>query len=132
MKVFFDTNVWLSATLFPGLCAELLSRCVEDRYVFLTSPLVREEAIAVLAQKFPRRTDAPGLFDANWEEVERIADVAEPADDNDMRLVAAAVAAGVDLFVTGDTRVQGWRQSGAMRIVSPREAWGVMFQPSGT
>lgn len=127
MKVFFDTNVWLSATLFPGLCAELLLRSVEEGHALLTTRLVREEAVAVLTEKFPRRTDAPALFDANWSVAQEVADVPEPPDDNDTRLVAAAAAAGADLFVTGDMRVQGWEQAGNMRIVSPRQAWGILF-----
>jgi len=129
---FFDTNVWLSATLFPGLCAELLLRCIDERLTLLTTALVRDEALAVLAEKFPRRIGAPALFDAIWQEADGVADVAEPADDNDARLVAAAVAAGAGLFVTGDTRVQGWQQSGTMRIVSPRAAWVMLFPPRQT
>ncbi len=127
MKVFFDTNVWLSATLFPGLCAELLLRCVEEGHVLPTTRLIREEAIAVLTEKFPRRADAPNLFDANWCVALEVTDVLEPQDDNDARLLAAAAAAGVDLFVTGDLRVQDWGKAGIMRIVSPRQAWGILF-----
>lgn len=59
------------------------------------------------------------------------ADASEPANDNDRRLVTAAAAAGADLFVTGDKRVLGWkalqRAGGMMQIVSPREAWGILF-----
>lgn len=64
-----------------------------------------------------------------WREAERVPDVAEPVDDNDARLVAAAMAAGAAWFVTGDTRVLGWKQRGAMRIVTPREAWVELFAP---
>lgn len=56
-------------------------------------------------------------------------DVAEPADDNDARLVAAAVTTGADIFVTGNKRVLGWKQSGTLRIVTPREAWIILFAP---
>lgn len=131
MRVFLDTNVWLSATLFPGLCAELLARCAEDVHEVLTTPLIRAEAVAVLAEKFPRRVEAAALFDINWSIAECVADVAEPADDNDVRLVAAAAAAGAELFVTGDIRVQGWLHTGSMRIMSPRQAWRSLFPPAG-
>lgn len=131
MKIFLDTNVWLSATLFPGLCAELLLRCVEERHELLTTPLIREEAVAVLAEKFPHRADAPELFDAIWQFAVCVADVAQPEEDDDARLVAAAAQGGAGLFITGDARVQGWGQSGSMRIVSPRQAWGILFAPSG-
>lgn len=129
MKVFFDTNIWLSATLFSGLCSELIVRCAEEQMVMLTTALVREEALEVLSRKFPHRPDAKALFDASWMEAQCAPDLPEPVDDNDARLVAAAATADADFFVTGDARVLGWKAHGATRIVSPREAWGVLFSP---
>lgn len=128
MKVFLDTNVWLSATIFSGLCEALVAECAVRDWL-ITCPLVRVEAHEVLARKFPHLPQAPGLFDASWSEAPLAVDVADPADDNDARLVAAAVAAGSDLFVTGDKRVLGWKQSGTLRIVTPREAWIILFAP---
>lgn len=130
MKVFFDTNVWLSAILFSGLCAELLLLCVEEGHTVLTSPLVREEAMAVLKEKFPRHSDASALFDANWSVAQEVSDVAAPQDDNDARLVAAAARSGADIFVTGDVRVQGWERAETMRIVTPRQVWAILFAPA--
>ena len=128
MKVFLDTNVWLSATIFSGLCEALVTECA-DRDWLITCPLVRDEAHEVLARKFPHLPHAPDLFDASWNEAPLVADVADPADDNDARLVAAAVAASANLFVTGDKRVLGWKQSGSLSIVTPREAWITLFAP---
>lgn len=128
MKVFLDTNVWLSAAIFPGLCESLVMACAE-RDLLLTNPLVQQEAHQVLAHKFPLRTDAPALFDISWREAHCISDVPDPADDNDARLVAAAVAAGAELFVTGDKRLLEWTASGSLRIASPRQAWIILFEP---
>jgi predicted nucleic acid-binding protein len=128
MKVFLDTNVWLSATIFSGLCEALVTECA-DRDWLVPSALVRDEAHDVLARKFPHLPNAPSLFDASWSEAPLVADIADPASDNDARLVAAAVAAGADLFVTSDKRVLGWQQSGTLRIVAPREAWITLFAP---
>lgn len=128
MRVFLDTNVWLSATVFSGLCEALVTECSDNGWL-VTSPLVRVEAHEVLARKFPHLPRAPALFDDIWREAELIADVPDPADDSDARLVAAALAAGAGFFVTGDKRVLGWKASGAMRIVTPREAWIALFAP---
>lgn len=128
MKVFLDTNVWLSATIFSGLCEALVTECA-DRDWLVTSALIRDEAHDVLMRKFPHLPNASSLFDGSWSEAPRVADVAEPESDNDARLVAAADAAGADLFVTGDKRVLGWQQSGTLRIVTPREAWITLFAP---
>ena len=129
MKVFLDTNVWLSAAIFSGLCEELVLQCAE-RGVLLSSGLVQVEAHEVLHRKFPHVPQACALFDASWRVAQLIADVAEPANDNDRRLVTAASMAGADLFVTGDKRLLGWkhvqRSTSTLRIVSPREAWGIL------
>ena len=130
MRVFLDTNVWLSATVFSGLCEELVLQCAEQSWL-LSSALVQAEAHEVLARKFPQATNACALFDAAWHAALLIPDVTEPATDNDRRLVKAAAAADADLFVTGDKRVLGWqsvkRTQGMMKIVAPRAAWGVLF-----
>ena len=129
MKVFLDTNVWLSATVFSGLCEALVMEC-HQRDWLLTAPLVRQEAHEVLARKFPQVLQARALFDAIWSEAACVVDVAEPADDNDARLVKAALAAGADVFVTGDRRALGWGAQGAMQILSPRDAWMLLFAQS--
>jgi putative PIN family toxin of toxin-antitoxin system len=130
MKVFLDTNVWLSATIFSGLCEELLLQCAEHDWL-LTSTLVQIEAHEVLQRQFAHAPNACALFDASWQVAQLIADVDTPSDDNDKRLVAAAALAGADLLVTGDKRVLGWDQvksaAGTMRIVSARTAWGVLM-----
>ncbi len=128
MKIFLATNVWLSATIFSGLCEALVTECA-DRDWLVTCLLVQVEAHEVLACKFPHLPQAPALFDASWSEAPLVNEVAEPADDNDARLVATAVSAGADLFVTGDKRVLGWKESGTLRIVTPREAWIILFAP---
>lgn len=128
MRVFLDTHVWLSATMFSGLCEALLTECADHGWL-VTSTLIREEAQAVLERKFPHLPQAAALFDSVWLEAERIPDLPMPSGNNDARLVAAASAAGADFFVTGDRRVLDWKQSGAMRIVSPREAWIELFAP---
>lgn len=129
MKVFLDTNVWMSATIFSGLCEALVLQCAE-LHCLLSSALVQREAHAVLQRKFPYVHNACALFDAAWQSTELIADHDQPGDDNDRRLVNAAADAGADLFVTSDKRVLGWqtvaRVQGQMRIVSPRDAWGIL------
>lgn len=127
MKVFLDTNVWLSAIVFPGLCAELLTVLDDSSHTLLTSELVKAEVLEVLQRKFPRHEEAQALFVHVWQNhAFAIADVAEPADDADARLVKAAALAGTDLFATGDQRVLGWAAQGTMQIVSPRTLYEIL------
>ncbi len=129
MKVFFDTNVWLSAIVFPGLCAELLVALDPAGHALLTSELVRRETHNVLRRKFARHAAALERFDALWACAACVPNADEAAGDADARLVAAAHAAGTQVFVTGDQRVMGWDPRGAMRIVSPRVAWETLIVP---
>lgn len=131
MKLFLDTNVWLSAVVFPGLCAELLLELDSQGQGLLTSELVRVEVHSVLKRKFTRHAVALTRFDSLWACAVAVQDVTQPAQDADARLVAAARAAGADFFVTGDQRVLTWDPQGALAIVSPRQAWErvVMLRP---
>lgn len=130
MKIFLDTNVWLSATVFAGLCAEILIESAR-RGSLLTTRLVQAEAHEVLRRKFPHSPQSLTLFDAIWSEAACASDVDEPADDNDVRLVRAAQEAGAVVFVTGDRRVLAWGAQGQMQILSPRDAWTRLFVKSG-
>ena len=81
----------------------------------------------LLAETLARHEQAIIRFDLLWADGAHVTDVPEPADDADARLVTAALEGGAALFVTGDARVLGWSPKDAMRIVSPRDAWGLLF-----
>lgn len=130
MKVFLDTNVWLSATVFAGLCEEILTESVQRDWL-LTTRLVKLEAHEVLRRKFPHLPQSLALLDAIWSVAPTVPDVDEPSGDNDARLVRAAQQAGALVFVTGDRRVLGWGMQGEMHILSPREAWMRLFVHKG-
>jgi predicted nucleic acid-binding protein len=130
VKVFLDTNVWLSATVFAGLCAEILTESAQRNWL-LTTRLVQAEAHEVLWRKFPHLPQSQAMFDAIWSVAACAPEVDEPADDNDVRLVRAAQEAGAVVFVTGDRRVLGWGAQGDMQILSPRDAWMRLFVKSG-
>ncbi len=126
MKVFLDTNVWLSATVFAGLCEAILTEC-HQRDWLLTTQLVQAEAHEVLERKFPQLPQSRALFDDIWAVAKCVPDVDEPADDNDVRLVRAASLAGAGVFVTGDKRVLTWGRESDTQILSPRDAWVLLF-----
>jgi len=123
MKVFLDSNVWLAAVVFPGLCAELVLELDARGHRVLTSALVREEVRGVMQRKFKRHGVALERIDSLWACALCVPDTAEPAQDADARLVGATRDAGAQLFITGDQRVLGWHPQGSMSIVSPRQAW---------
>ena len=126
MKVFFDTNVWVSAFIGSSLCGDLIADALHGHEV-LTSPLVGEEIVDVLERKTglsrEERRQALNLHGF----AESIPDAPVTAGDNDARLLEVARAFGADLFVTGDKAVLERQSLERMRIVSPREAWAILF-----
>ena len=65
--LFLDNHVWLSATVFSGLCGAIVMAC-HQRDWLLTTPLVRQGAHAVLDRKFAQVLKARALFDPIWSE----------------------------------------------------------------
>jgi predicted nucleic acid-binding protein len=129
VRLFLDSNVWISALAASGRCEELLRTCL-GHHRTLTSNLVRDECLAVIERKLRARPEALAQFVRLWTLAECVADAAAETGSNDARLLAAAGAAGAELFVTGDRAVLELRQVQSLLIVSPRDAWLMLYPPS--
>jgi uncharacterized protein len=105
--VVFDSNILISAVVFPGKQAEkAILRIIEGRDRLLVSKPILDEVLEVLARKFAR----------NPEELARVAvllselgDMVRPKrrirklkDDADNRILECAATGAADLIVTGD------------------------------
>ena len=55
MRVMLDTNVLLSALLFPGERMDRLMRCVFEEHRLVLSSFVVEELHSVVERKFPAK-----------------------------------------------------------------------------
>ena len=109
MRVFFDTNVLVSAFLARGLCADLL-RLVLTEHVLVTSEVVLAEFSDVLSRRgrLPaRQIEAIEMFLRDQLVSPRPAVTLELGlvDADDEWALASAVLAQADLFVTGDQGV---------------------------
>ena len=126
MKVVFDTNILVSALVFPGGRGEAaLLRVMEERDQLLLSKPILDELLGVLARKFSR--DA--------EELARVAvllsDIATTVrprrklrvlkDDPDNRVLECAVAGRAEAIVTGDQELLELREYRGVRIVGLRD-----------
>ena len=124
MRVFFDTNVLVSAFVSRGLCNDLLEIVLAE-HELLVSDLVVEEFERVLRDKL-------GAPKPVLERALRILDQAEvvpnptavpggPAfDEDDAAILAAAIEAGADVFVTGDQELLAAAKGQPVPAVSPR------------
>jgi putative PIN family toxin of toxin-antitoxin system len=127
VRVVLDTNILISAVLFPGGPPELVYRlALEGRIELVTSPALLGEFGRVLTTKFGwacepaeeavRQIARIGQVSESSERVREIK--ADPADD---RVLEAALAGSAEVIVSGDRhllRLRKWRD---VRIVKPTD-----------
>lgn len=107
MRVVFDTNVFVSAFVFPGSRADAAVRRVLDGVDELViSRAIIDELLTVLARKFARNADELGriaIFLTDLGEVVRPRSrIAILSDEADNRILECARTGRADLIVTGE------------------------------
>jgi predicted nucleic acid-binding protein len=127
MKVMLDTNVLAAAAATRGLCADVL-RAVLAEHELAICPQIISELERVLKDKFalPRP-----LINAYVQLVRQDAIQCEPGDPlaiklndmDDLGILSAAAAGGVDVLVTGDKELQKIATVEGFKIITPREFW---------
>jgi putative PIN family toxin of toxin-antitoxin system len=127
MRVLLDTNVIVSAVATRGLCADVF-RAVLAAHELVTCTQVLQEVRRILGMKF----GVPEPLIAEYLElIGQEAIMAEPEelpglpihDPDDAAIVAAAIGAKGQVLVTGDHDLQGLKNIGKVRIISPRAFW---------
>ena len=126
MRVVFDTNVLVSALVFPGGQGEAaLRRIIEERDELVLSRPILDELLGVLARKFAR--DAEELAHAAVF-LGELAITVRPGrrlkvlkDDPDNRVLECAVAGRAAAIVTGDRALLALREFRGVRVVSLRD-----------
>lgn len=128
MRIFLDTNVLASAIATRGLCTELFEGIITNHELFICEQVLRELQ-RVLSQKFrlpkPVIQQYLGLLRAegNAVAVPRKMPRMRIKDPDDVPILACAIAAKVDVFVTGDKALLGLGKVEEIPILSPRELW---------
>jgi putative PIN family toxin of toxin-antitoxin system len=126
VRVFFDTNVLVSAFLARGLCADLL-RLVLTEHTLVTSEVVLDELRDVLSRKGrlpPAQIEAIEIFLRDQPIAPRPAQTLQLGlvDGDDEWVVASAVLIEADLFVTGDQGVLDCTTP-PLPLHNPRGCW---------
>ena len=127
MRVFFDTNVLISAYTARGLSADLF-RLVLTEHEVLTGEVNLEEFRRVLGRRF--RVPASELARAEQELREqtivpkpRETLALEIRDADDAWVLTSAVLAEADALVTGDKDLLDVAEAAPLPILSPRDCW---------
>jgi len=130
VRVALDTNVLASAIGTRGLCADLL-RVVLLEHELVIGELVLKELRRNLAKKFRLSPVVIAEFDAMLRAQAQVgggADAVDIAglDESDARVLAEALAARADVFVTGDGQLQALGDRAPLPILSPRQFWDLL------
>ncbi|MGC1955754.1 MAG: PIN domain-containing protein [Gammaproteobacteria bacterium] len=129
MRVFLDSNVWVSAFATRGLCAEVVRTLLRRHGLGTIEVLAGEPVIAetlnILVDKFnateddlaPERTAFGIAHRVPWASDDPPAGIPDP---DDVPIIACALAAGAQVFIIGDKALLELYSITDMPIISPR------------
>ena len=109
MKVFVDTNIVISAILFPnGKTAKVFSYLLEKHTVIISS-YTKEECKEVFKKKFPLKKELLDIFfdGISFEEFKSPEEIDEKQypkirDIKDLPVLVSAILSDSDILITGD------------------------------
>ena len=126
MKVVFDTNILVSALVFPGGRGEAaLRRIVEERDQLVLSKPILDELLGILGRKFSRDAEELAHIAVFLSELARYVKprrrLQVVKDDPDNRILECALTGRAKAIVTGDHALLALGEYQGVRIVSLRE-----------
>lgn len=111
MRVMLDTNILISAVLFPrGKVAKALHKALVSPYQPMISDYVLDEFRRKFSEKFQDKQDEMEVFLSGFLALVQVVDTPETEDETetvirdpkDRPILRAALDAHADLFLTGD------------------------------
>ncbi len=126
MRVVFDTNIFISALIFPGSQAEkAILKVIEGKDTLILSREIIKEVLSVLSKKFSRDREAISRVAVNLSEM---GDLIEPSEKTDIledradnRILECAAAGNAEIIVTGDKAMLKLKRYGNTRIIYLKE-----------
>lgn len=132
MRLVLDTNVVVSALLWGGTPFRLLQLAVEGEVELFTSPVLAAELGEILARPhlavklIEQGTTADTVMALYLESARAVSPLfvprVVPDDPDDDHVIACALAAQVDLIVSGDKHLLNLREHQGMPIVTAAQA----------
>ena len=123
MRVVFDTNILISALLFPGGCAEAaVLRVINGMDEMIISREIIREVLSVLAGKFGKDREELSRIAVLLSEIGKLTvpsvRLRVLRDDPDNRILECAVAGEADAVVTGDKAILALGEFRGIRLLS--------------
>ncbi len=126
MRAVFDTNIFISALVFPGGQAEkAVLKVIQGNDLLLISREIIGEVLSVLSAKFSREAEDLSRVAVNLSEmgelVVPVKKVNALTDGPDNRILECASAGNADVIVTGDKGMLQLGKFESVKIISLRE-----------
>ena len=108
MRIMLDTNVLLSALLFPGERMNRMMQSIFEDHRLVLSSFVFDELLYVVTRKFPGKLQAVDRllssmsFELAYTPQELEQGLFEIRDRKDYPVLYTAIQDGVDILITGD------------------------------
>ena len=123
MRVVFDTNILISALVFPGgQGQQALERIIEGTDVLVISKPILHELLEVLSRKFSRDREElsrVAIFLGDLGEMTQPhSTIHELKDEADNRILECAVAGKAENIVTGDRAMLNQEHYRQIKIIS--------------
>lgn len=127
MRVLLDTNVIVSAVTTRGLCTDVFRAVLSDHDLVICGKVL-DEVRRILRSKFSVPAE---LVSEYIELLSHETIMAEPkgrpavaaTDRDDVEIVAAEIAAGFQVLVTGDAELQRIKRVQRVKLLPPRAFW---------
>jgi putative PIN family toxin of toxin-antitoxin system len=126
VRVVFDTNIYISALIFPGSIAEsAMFRIIDGRDTLLVSKDILNELLMTLARKFSKDREQLSRVAFNISEIALMINTGEKisvfADEADNRILECAVSGKADIIVTGDKAILDLKSYKDIKIISLKQ-----------
>jgi putative PIN family toxin of toxin-antitoxin system len=127
VRVFFDTNVLVSAFASRGICADLLEVVLLEHELIVGSSVLTELERALRQKVKLPANRAKEIVDFISGEASLLVPDARPftaaIDADDAMVIGEALQGMAEIFVTGDAALVRLAMADRLPIVSPRQFW---------
>lgn len=125
VRVVLDTNILVSALVYGGNPIKVLLFALNKRIQVITSPILLSELTDIISKKFPLSLEDMHLLEKEMQKnfvivhPSKILNIVRDEDDN--RVLEAAVAGKCNFIITGDQDLLDLGKYENIRIVTPSQ-----------